>query len=137
MKNFISLLILTLVNASPASAIQPAFDFKLFRNYLVSNSNNYKIPKDKKVSIYQVKSEKIFGYQPIAEQQKLFQIIGPTLRIGKNYPDNLFISQNAFGLPPSSLLGTSPSPFALRVSINLADRKGRLGFSFKGTGGKI
>ena len=119
------------------NATQLNFNFKSFQKYLISNSNYLELPPTKSIPIYKLTSEPVYNRQLIAKQRNYFEIIGHPLRIGTTYPDNLFLSQNPFGLPPNSIIGTSPAPFAVIVSLNIKDRRGRFAFSFKGTGGKI
>ena len=112
-------------------------NFSSFKNYLISSSQYRNMPLTKEISVYKLTTEKVFNKEAIAKQKEKIEVIGPLLRIGSNYPDNFFLSQNAVGLPPSSLVGTSPSPFAVLVSMTITDPRGRFAFSFKGTGGKI
>ena len=119
-------------NAAPLN-----LDFKSFQKYLISNSHDLELPPTVSIPIYRLTTEPVYNRLVIAKQKKYFEIVGHPLRSGIQYPDNLFLSQNAIGLPSNSIIGTSPSPFAVIVSINIKDRRGRFAFSFKGSGGKI
>ena len=132
------LVVLLLVPANLAGNAEPLnLDFKAFQKYLILNSRNLELPPTKSIPIYTLTAEPVYNRQVIAKQKNFFEIIGHPLRSGLQHPDNLFLSQNAIGLPSNSVIGTSPSPFAVIVSMNIKDRRGRFAFSFKGSGGKI
>jgi len=111
--------------------------FSSFQKYLTSNSRYLEPPPSKSIPIYTLTTEPMYNRLAITKQIRYFEVVGHPLRIGTQYPDDLYLSQNAIGLPANSVIGTSPSPFAVVVSMNIKDRRGRFVFNFKGSGGKI
>lgn len=113
------------------------YDFSIFKKHLVRNSKITLLPKTISAPLYKLTTEKLFNIESITKQKQKFEIIGPNLRSGSTYPDNLFLSQNAYGQTSTSTIGTTPSPFSIIVSMNISDARGRFAFKFKGSGGKI